>query len=62
MKQFRLQITMCDFVRGGCEVVKESNTFLTFWLATKRNPCLVCGYDKLQCVFYNEMIDNGLER
>ena len=51
---------MCDFVHGGCQAVRESNTFLTFWLATKRNPCLICGYDKSQCAFYNELVSVGV--
>jgi hypothetical protein len=60
MKQVRPQITMCDFIYGGCTAVKESDSFLTFWLATKRNPCLVCGPSKLNCFFHHKLIEQGI--
>jgi hypothetical protein len=58
--KIRPEITMCDFIYGGCQAVKESHTFLTFWLATRRKPCLICDANKTKCDFYYELIDKGI--
>jgi hypothetical protein len=50
------KLTMCDFVRNGCESVKEPEKFLNDWLVTKRNPCSACGKDKSECEFYKELV------
>jgi hypothetical protein len=60
MKRVRPQITMCDFIYGGCKAVRGTDSFLTMWLATKRNPCSACVSDKLQCAFYHELVGAGV--
>ena len=51
---------MCDFVYGGCEVVKEPEKFIAMWLNANGNPCSVCGEDKSKCSFYRKLIENGV--
>lgn len=50
--------SMCDFVYGGCEAVKEPERFLEFWFKTKKKPCLVCSADKSKCPFYHELVNH----
>ena len=51
---------MCDFVRSGCEAVKEPEKFLHDWFKTNGNPCSVCGTDKSQCKYYKILVDKGV--
>jgi hypothetical protein len=52
--------SMCDFVYGDCEAVKDPSKFVDIWITTDRNPCVVCGIVKSQCKFYKEMVVKGV--
>ena len=53
------RLNMCDFVRSGCEAMKESEKFLDNWFKTERNPCSVCDENKSLCCYYRELVVNG---
>lgn len=53
------RVNMCDFVRSGCESVKDPKRFMNLWFRSKRNPCSICGKDKSKCVVYREFVTRG---
>ena len=54
------KMNMCDYVRSGCEAVKDSKKFLDDWFKTKRNPCSICGNDKSKCSFYKQLVESAV--
>jgi len=50
---------MLEFIRGMCEAMKEPRKFIRDWIQTNRNPCSVCGIDKVKCDLYKELVAKG---
>jgi hypothetical protein len=47
---------MCDFVRGRCQALKETEQFISDWIATGGHPCSACGSNKLNCTYLKELV------
>ena len=59
LKQMKRKMIMSNFVRGGCEAVKEPNEFLAIWTKSKGCPCLVCDVERAVCGYYKTLVERG---
>ena len=53
------EVRIIDFIVGGCDATHYQQ-FVSYWLVTQGNPCLVCGRDKPACGFFGALVKKGV--